>query len=748
MTTQAQPTTAPRAFKHPGGLHTLEDLDRMKSKVAAKEHPWIDGWNRLIEDPKAQNNYRPAPNDHMGSRQRAQDDARSAYLNALRWYISGDTSHADCAVRTMNAWANTVSKLPSGPDQPGLSGIPIGTFAVAAEVLRQYPGWQQADQEKFKGMLLNYFYPVCHDFLVRHNDAPVDHYWANWDTANILAIMAIGVYCDDRAKFDEAIEYFKNGKGNGSIKNAVYFLHPDGLGQWQEAGRDHAHALGGLGLLAEACQVAWNQGIDLYSWDNNRLLSGAEYEAQYTMWKGVPYKHFDNSMRANQMYISPGYHGRLGNCEFYELLYNHYVVRMGLKAPNTKKFAELLRPEGGNADLKGYGTLTYTLDAVKSPYPAAPIAPVPQDVIAKSGVGRIEIRWSPSGAYSAQGYEIFRATLQDGPFESIFATRGNTSPVYLDTKVSAGVTYYYKVAALNQSGSSQPSQVVSARPAEFAQLPTDWIETNIASQENAVTSRYSPAANGTISISGFGDNVGNTADSVRFVYQKVSGDFTITARLIDRGTSFKTGIMMRDSADAGCPAVVITLGELGGRQARFGARSEPNQKMKIESGNDYTSPPAWMRIQRVGDLFTGYQSLDGITWHAIGNMHCKIGKDYLAGVMLCSGRDKKEASTTTFDHLTMEIKPPAPPQSPGDLTVRQEQSNRVLKWKNPSGIHSGTKIECAIDDQPFYEIADLDASASQFTNTGLDAKHRYSYRIRAYNTGGYSAYSREVKDRR
>ncbi len=309
-----------QSFVHPGGLHTTADLERMKAKVAAGEHPWIDGWNALVQDRKAQSNYMASPHSHMASRQRAQDDANAAYLNALRWIISGDTAPADCAVRILNAWSETVSEIPRGTDQPGLSGIPIGTFAIAAELLRSYAGWSAADQERFKRMLVDYMYPACHDFLTRHNGAREDHHWANWDTCNMRAILAIGVFCDDRAKFDEAVEYFKNGRGNGSIRNAANVRFEGGLVQWQESGRDYAHVMGGQGLLFEMCQIAWNQGLDLFSSDDNRLLGAAEHTAQYTLWKGVPYTYYNNSSGANQFYISENYHGRLDASHF-ELVY-------------------------------------------------------------------------------------------------------------------------------------------------------------------------------------------------------------------------------------------------------------------------------------------------------------------------------------------------------------------------------------------------------------------------------------------
>src|SRR4051812_6381737 len=85
------------AFVHPGGLHNQADLDRMKTQVAAGAHPWIDDWNKLIADPQAQNTYTAAPQANMGvNRQRCSQDAHAAYLNTIRWYISGDTSYADC----------------------------------------------------------------------------------------------------------------------------------------------------------------------------------------------------------------------------------------------------------------------------------------------------------------------------------------------------------------------------------------------------------------------------------------------------------------------------------------------------------------------------------------------------------------------------------------------------------------------------------------------------------------------------
>ncbi len=725
------PAASAQEFVHPGGLHTKADLDRMKTKVAEGAHPWIDGWNLFIQDRKAQNNYgaRPAPN--MGSRQRAQDDATAMYYNALRWYISGDESYAQCAVRIANAWSSTVSESPYGDD---LSGIPIGSFALAAEVLRVYPGWSKEDFGRFKEMMVNHWYPKSSAFL-KHRGGPVSRSWANWDACNMMAVLGIGVLCDDREKFNEAVEYFKNGPGMGSINNAVPFVYPGGLGQWQEAGRDWAHTMGGQGLLSEFCQTAWSQGLDLFGYDDNKLLKGGEYAAQYTLWKGVPYTYYTNADNANQGYISTNYKGRLAATHF-ELLYNHYVVRKGLKAPQVKAFAEMKRPEPGEADVFGYGTLTFTLDAAASPFPAFPAPPVPQDLTARAGVGRVDLAWSPSGAYTAHGYEVSRATSIDGPFMSIYATNNWTTPAYTDTKVENGKTYYYVVAALSQAGSSGQSQATGATPAEGGPLPEGWTSAPIGA------AKCSEAANRTFVIDAKGTGIGGAADDCSFVCHSFSGDFILTARLIDRqGTVNRTGLMMRESAAANARTMAITLGDTGGRQARFGTRATVAGKWSSQSGNDYTWLPIWFRLQREGDTFSAYQSPDGITWFKMGASTVAMEKTCSIGLCACSDGENKKTGSVTFDNVSIEVKPPSPPVAPDGLEVAATGEGEIrLTWINHDNNQTGFKIEAAGENGIFYEIADLAPNATSFVNTGLSGPPP-SYRIRAYNRGGYSEFS-------
>lgn len=658
--------TAPlfAAFTHPGGLHTQADLDRMKAHVAAGDRPWIDSWNALLLDAKARSTYNPAPQANMGaSRQRASADAVAAYLNALRGYISGDTTYTDNAIRICNLWSAAVNQVPSGTDQPGLNGLYTYQFAVVGEILRIHVGtrWAQADFDRFKAMMATYLYPACHDFLVRHNNACISAYWANWDAANIVAIASIGVLCDDQAKFDEAVDYFKNGAGNGSIPKAVAFLHPGGLenpyglGQWQESGRDQEHNNLGVGLLGSFCQIAWNQGMDLFGYDNNRLLAGVEYVARYALWEDVPYSIYNNCDNVNQYWPARAGRGQLQR-PIWELLYNHYVVRRGLSAPAVSALAALNRPEGyTHDDHFGYGTLAYTLDTTASPMPSAAPA-VPASLVAEAGLGRVHLTWAPvPGAY---GYTVKRATAAGGPFAVLSTYRG-TAPQYTDTSGVAGTTYFYTVASKNQAGSSADSAAASAIPQAAGALPSGWTQRDIGAVGVAGTAAYSAVADQSFSLSGAGSNIGGTSDSFSYTFVTVSGDATITARLIGgtfsgAGSSGKMGILFRESLDPAAATQSLTLGDVGFRLARFGTRASSCASMTFIGGNAYSAiseGPIWYRLQRLGDTFTAYQSDDGVTWYSVGRTTAAMSPTCLVGLAVAS--NSATAISAVFDHVSV-----------------------------------------------------------------------------------------------
>jgi hypothetical protein len=353
-----KPPGAEAPFVHPGLMHSKEALGRIKRLVADGAEPWASGFKKLRDHPQSQSNWRlrgpratvvRGPHDPTNVND-FDADCSAAYQNALMWAVTGDEAHARKAVEILNAWSSTLKEI-SGADRQLAAALGGFKFVNAAEIIRStYRGWRAEDVARCQRMLKEVVYPVIKDFATFAN--------GNWDTACIKTTMAIGVFCDDRAIWNRGVEYFKHGSGNGRL--AHYIISAEG--QCQESGRDQAHTQLGLGHLADACEVAWTQGLDLYAADDNRLLKGFEYTAKYNLGEEVPFTPYrDTTGKYRAATISAESRGKLR--PIYEMVLNHYEVRRGLPAPFTKKAAERLRPEGAfrGADHPGFGTLLFTL---------------------------------------------------------------------------------------------------------------------------------------------------------------------------------------------------------------------------------------------------------------------------------------------------------------------------------------------------------------------------------------------------
>jgi len=346
----------PGVFIHPGLLHSDADFERMRSHLGLV--PWKSGWEQLIANPHASLDYKSRPVEEVVRGRDAMhtqpenyallfNDVAAAYACALRWRISGDVRYAEKSIAILNAWSAKLKKLSGSTDVDLAAGIYGYEFANAAEIMRTYPGWKLDDFARFKKLMLEVFLPVNQDFLKRHNGTRIDHYWSNWDLCSLASMMAIGVLCDRREIYDGAIQYLKSGPGNGSISNTIYYVHPGGLGQWQESGRDQGHTIMGIGMMGAICEMAWKQGDDLYGYDDNRFLAGCEYVAKYNLGEEVPFKPYQNA-DVQQTVISATGRGELR--PVWELVYNHYVKLKGLPAPYTTRMAVKVRPEGGGGD--------------------------------------------------------------------------------------------------------------------------------------------------------------------------------------------------------------------------------------------------------------------------------------------------------------------------------------------------------------------------------------------------------------
>lgn len=370
---------SPQLAAHPRLLHTASDLASAGQRVGAAQQPWRSSWDRLVVNGRSSSSWPARPLATVVRGGTGQNfaqlypDIHAAYQNALRWHLSGSAEHGQAAVRILDEWSAVLHTVTGNADRFLAAGIYGYQLACAGELVRSHPDFEL---ERFTTMLETVFAPMNDDFLTHHNDAVITNYWANWDLCSMASLMAIGSFADRADLVDRAVDYFETGAGNGSIMNAVPFLHPGGLGQWQESGRDQGHSVLGIGLMGAFCEMAWNHGVDCYGYADNRFLKGAEYVARYNLGHDVPFTPYEwqSGPSTTAPHVGWSTHtqvatdGRGIERPVWELVLGHYSGRQGLDAPWVQQMAESIRPEGGGGDYGpqsggydqlGFGTLMH-----------------------------------------------------------------------------------------------------------------------------------------------------------------------------------------------------------------------------------------------------------------------------------------------------------------------------------------------------------------------------------------------------
>ena len=320
-----------QAFVHPGINQNSNDLARMKQLVLAGQEPWKSAFDRMKASADAGFTFRPYTHVLRGGYGKPNiggndlsKSAEMAYNNALIWHVTGDKKYANKAIEIINAWSPVLWDFDYN-DAKLLAGWTGHMFCNAAEILRYTnSGWQQKDINAFSKMLMTVYYPLIRYYFTQAN--------GNWDGAIIHSILAIAIFTDNRAMFNNAVDHFLHAPVNGSLFKYIY---PSG--QCQESMRDQGHVQLGLGEFAGAAQIAFTQGVDFFSIADNRLGLGVEYTARFLMGD-KPHSYGVISERAKELR------------DDYEYVYRHYAAQ-GVELPFTKKAADSIRSKASRSIL-------------------------------------------------------------------------------------------------------------------------------------------------------------------------------------------------------------------------------------------------------------------------------------------------------------------------------------------------------------------------------------------------------------
>jgi beta-glucosidase len=201
---------------------------------------------------------------------------------------------------------------------------------------------------------------------------------------------------------------------------------------------------------------------------------------------------------------------------------------------------------------------------------------------------------------------------------------------------------------------------------------------------------YSEFNGKAFTMEGEGHDIGGMDDSFHFAYAPMTGDGTITARIIRPMSSqwTKPGVMMRETLDADSrhasvlliphwSGALVTRSKKGGETTLHKARYL-GEKHVIKKNR--LSTPYWLRLIRFRNRFTGYMSSDGYNWRDLGSAEIPMAQTFYVGLPACSQLNKV-TTTVTYDHVSIPTWRTPPPNGKDNLiAARPEPRWHKIPW--------------------------------------------------------------------
>lgn len=173
----------------------------------------------------------------------------------------------------------------------------------------------------------------------------------------------------------------------------------------------------------------------------------------------------------------------------------------------------------------------------------------------------------------------------------------------------------------------------TAAPAAAQVLPSPWVSTDIGNPPAAGSATENA---GTFTIQASGADIWGTSDQFHFLYQQVTGDVDVIARIdsvVNVDSWSKAGVMIRSSLAPGAAHGFALVS--AGRGLAF-QRRRADGGISTNSSGTLTAAPRWLRLVRRGTQLTAYASADGVTWTTLGTDTIALGSTAYVGIAATS----------------------------------------------------------------------------------------------------------------
>ena len=397
-----------------------------------------------------------------------------------------------------------------------------------------------------------------------------------------------------------------------------------------------------------------------------------------------------------------------------------------------------------------YGGDVYSASSI-SAVPAPPSA-----LEASSGKGQATLSWispSNSGSSPVTNYRIYRSTTSGT--ETFLAQIGNVT-TFVDSGLTTGKTYFYKVTAVNGAGESAQSNEASAMLVVLATTPTAPLGL-VASAQSASQIELSwqpPSSDGNSTIVGYvverSVNSGTTWSVL--VQDTGSNATTFSDTGLASGTTYSYRVSAINGEGTGIPSNTSSATTASSTQGvpspPTGLAATPLSYSQINLS--WTTPSS-----NGGSSILGYEiersANGGATWSPVmpdtgstattfSDTGLGAGKTYLYRVSAINSMGtsipSNLASSTTLATVS---------SSPTSLTATAVSSSKItLSWVAPGwnggAAITGYEVERSNDGVSGWSVlaASTGSTSTTYSDTTVSSGTTYYYRVSAINSAGSS----------
>lgn len=369
---------------------------------------------------------------------------------------------------------------------------------------------------------------------------------------------------------------------------------------------------------------------------------------------------------------------------------------------------------------------------VTPPTPEAPTAPT--NLIASFGENydRVSLSWSDN-SNNETGFEI-QKSVSGSAYNALVAPSANTSSYNDVFQITEGITYAYRVRAVNAAGASAWSNESSVVKAIIITLPP--APTNVALTVNSATS-----------ISASWQNNATNADSVKIEQAAGNDNFNLVATLASNAVSFTANNLSENTVyrfrvgaensvgiNWSAPASVSTPSTIPAVPGNLTAVASSTTSVSLAWTDNSSNETSFEIRRKIG---TGiFVILTSLAANTVSYVDSGLTPDtsYTYNVRASNAAG---ASSWTTDIVATTM--PVAPNAPTALTAVANSPNAVtLTWQHDGLNTTAIKIEQSAPNSPWSSVANLAPGATSTVISGLAENTTYRFRVGAENIVGTS----------